>query len=813
MMFQPGLCLVLLFACGYASKSNDYCRILVNYDTFKTSVDQFLASNDETCQNTGLDNESKASLTTIDKRINDLENKVENLKKDNVNKETRLSYMEAALTNLTWELSVHCGSPTPLEGSVVVHSSTLANYRCKKGFVNLHPGSPTTSLCQKNGNWTMVNMKCVNLSTCWTAPAGRVMYTGTRSRTITGKVCQRWDSQTPHDHTYTDDSKYWIPGIDTPQTVTGSANYCRDPSRAGFLWCYTTNRKSRWEKCDVPKCNIQDYSTLKHTFTEVQSTMKNNIVFRLCLCAMLYISCGYANTSGDYCQVLDNYDTFKTSMDNFLASRNETCRDTDIGSESKATMTTMEQRVNNLEKQIEKLLHDNENKEVRLRHMETALANVTSALNVDCGYPRPVEGSDVVYTSTGFHAIATYRCKKGFFDFIHPGQQMTSVCEKDGFWTMVSVKCVNISGCWTSHAERVLYAGTQSTTITGKVCQRWDSQAPHAHSVKKDVLFSIPGFDAPQTITGSANYCRDPDKSGFLWCYTTNRNSRWERCDVPKCNIQKTQGSVFSTMNSSVWNLTERVNKLEKDREDEKSKEKRVNDLEIKVEQLLNDNKNRDIRLKDIEAILAKLASECSVDCGAPTSLEGTDVLYSSTGLYTMANYRCKTGFLDIHPGQQMMSTCQKDGHWTMVNLQCVNISGCWTAPAGRVLYTGPRSKTITGKDCQRWDSQKPHGHGNVEDVKFFIPGFDTPQTVAGSANYCRDPDRTGYLWCYTTDPNSRWERCDVPECNSRADWVTSVKLGRLVFALTHYPSKQCCLYCSGIFLCCRFGGIHDFAT
>ncbi|XP_046556177.1 fibrinogen-like protein A [Haliotis rubra] len=47
------------------------------------------------------------------------------------------------------------------------------------------------------------------------------------------------------------------------------------------------------------------------------------MVFRLCLCVVLLVACGYANISGNYCQVLDTYNTFKTSMDNFLASRDE----------------------------------------------------------------------------------------------------------------------------------------------------------------------------------------------------------------------------------------------------------------------------------------------------------------------------------------------------------------------------------------------------------------------------------------------------------------------------------------------------------
>ncbi|XP_067654142.1 uncharacterized protein [Haliotis asinina] len=239
MVFRLCLFVVIMFACGYASKSSDYCRVLVNYDTFKTSVDQFLGSWDETCENTDIRSESKATcLTTLDKRINDLVKKV---------------------ASLTSELSVDCGSPTPVEGTEVVNSSArlLASYKCKTGLVNIHPGEQTTSLCQKDGNWTTVNMKCVNLSDCSTATAGRQLYTGTRSTTITGKVCQRWDSQYPHTHTKTKDVKFWIPGFDTPQTVTGSANYCRDPDRDGFLWCYTKNRNSRWEKCNVPECNIQ----------------------------------------------------------------------------------------------------------------------------------------------------------------------------------------------------------------------------------------------------------------------------------------------------------------------------------------------------------------------------------------------------------------------------------------------------------------------------------------------------------------------------------------------------------------------------
>ncbi|XP_048250912.1 plasminogen-like [Haliotis rufescens] len=148
------------------------------------------------------------------------------------------------------------------------------------------------------------------------------------------------------------------------------------------------------------------------------------MVFRLCLCVVLVCACGYATKSTDYCRVLVNYDTFKTSVDNFLASRDETCGNSDVRS---------------------------------------------------------------------------------------------------------------VSGCGVVYGPRVLYTGTQSTTKSGKTCQRWDAQEPHTHDRNTDAKFAVPGFDTPQTVAGSANYCRDPARNGFLWCYTTNPGARWEMCDVPIC--------------------------------------------------------------------------------------------------------------------------------------------------------------------------------------------------------------------------------------------------------------------------------------
>lgn len=73
--------------------------------------------------------------------------------------------------------------------------------------------------------------------------------------------------------------------------------------------------------------------------------------------------------------------------------------------------------------------------------------------------------------------------------------------------------------------------------------------------------------------------------------------------------------------------------------------------------------------------------------------------------------------------------------------------------------YTGHHRITMFGRTCQRWDSQTPHGHDRNK------PSIFPDATLEDAANYCRNPDNENGLWCYTTDPDKRWEYCDVPKC------------------------------------------------
>ena len=65
--------------------------------------------------------------------------------------------------------------------------------------------------------------------------------------------------------------------------------------------------------------------------------------------------------------------------------------------------------------------------------------------------------------------------------------------------------------------------------------------------------------------------------------------------------------------------------------------------------------------------------------------------------------------------------------------------------------YRGCQTQTRGGLTCQEWSAQSPHAHTN------------TPTNRPNSgleSNYCRNPDGTSYIWCYTTS-SKRWDFCD----------------------------------------------------
>uniref|UniRef100_A0AAV2IXU0 Hepatocyte growth factor n=1 Tax=Knipowitschia caucasica TaxID=637954 RepID=A0AAV2IXU0_KNICA len=72
--------------------------------------------------------------------------------------------------------------------------------------------------------------------------------------------------------------------------------------------------------------------------------------------------------------------------------------------------------------------------------------------------------------------------------------------------------------------------------------------------------------------------------------------------------------------------------------------------------------------------------------------------------------------------------------------------------------YRGKVDHTENGRECQRWDSVRPHKH-------IYQPKKYRDKDLKD--NYCRNPDNRLRPWCYTMDPKVSWEYCNITVCDS----------------------------------------------
>ncbi|XP_060555852.1 plasminogen-like [Ruditapes philippinarum] len=147
----------------------------------------------------------------------------------------------------------------------------------------------------------------------------------------------------------------------------------------------------------------------------------------------------------------------------------------------------------------------------------------------------------------------------------------------------------------------------------------------------------------------------------------------------------------------------------------------------------------------------------CTIkDCGGlPTISHGSvSVPYTTHG--ATATYSCdsKCSITSGHSSR----TCD-NGVWTGSAAVCTLIPhiGCYVGGQSS-LYYGDTQSTVGNLNCQRWDVQSPHTHD--------MTATGLPEaSLTDAKSFCRDPDLAGAPWCYTMDPNTRWDYCGVPLC------------------------------------------------
>jgi len=74
--------------------------------------------------------------------------------------------------------------------------------------------------------------------------------------------------------------------------------------------------------------------------------------------------------------------------------------------------------------------------------------------------------------------------------------------------------------------------------------------------------------------------------------------------------------------------------------------------------------------------------------------------------------------------------------------------------------YRGLLNMTKSGKTCQAWDSDTYHERQSV------LKNQEKRKEFGLEENYCRNPTNSkDGVWCYTTDPDTRWEHCEISFC------------------------------------------------
>eukprot|EP01052_Picozoa_sp_SAG31_P026324 SAG31_NODE_2378_length_5838_cov_11.939362_1_plen_1456_part_01 len=254
------------------------------------------------------------------------------------------------------------------------------------------------------------------------------------------------------------------------------------------------------------------------------------------------------------------------------------------------------------------------------------------------------------------------------------------------------------------------YRGTVATSVTGRTCQDWAAQTPHSHSRTHN---NYPEFG----LDGEHNYCRNPDGEATAWCYTTDPGSRWELCDVGAPNSDGScpppppppppfTQEYFCTATEADYRGTIATTIT-------------GNTCQAWAEQTPHEHTRTHNNYPEYG-----LAGEHNY-CRNPDG-------WTNTWCYT-TDPAIRWENCDIGPAHDCDVYCEADAS----------------------DYVGLVAETITGRTCQMWAAQTPHSHTRTPNN---YPEFG----LEGEHNYCRNPDGEPTAWCYTTDPGTRWELCDV---------------------------------------------------
>ncbi|XP_061190204.1 uncharacterized protein LOC133198071 [Saccostrea echinata] len=360
--------------------------------------------------------------------------------------------------------------------------------------------------------WDWCDVPYCSATECAYTP-NQVDYSGTVSYTKTGIPCQRWDSQTPHTHSYNDLMK--------------DENYCRNTDDSAGAWCYTQDPDTRWELCDVPQCEkIERDCLMTGRGIDYAGRLSTTTSGKTCLPwqeESMREDANYCRnpdlSSKPWCYVkgetgpIKEYCEIKSCADSPCFPN--PCKNggqCEVNG-TKFSCTCLEGfKGDNCETQ--ELQEEADCKRTKIGWEYQGNINVTKS-----GRKCQAWGSNFPHTSRYTDLPVNYCRNPGIDDapwcYTTDPEKIWEYCDIPDCATTALECLIN------SDPKGRLYFGTHNVANTGDLCQAWGSQSPNTHRYTY--------------LSDQSNYCRNPDGEPAPWCYTVNPKVRWSICIIPHC--------------------------------------------------------------------------------------------------------------------------------------------------------------------------------------------------------------------------------------------------------------------------------------
>ncbi|KAI5615090.1 plasminogen precursor [Silurus asotus] len=354
-------------------------------------------------------------------------------------------------------------------------------------------------------------------------------YRGTRTKTKSGTLCQRWDSTFPHVPTHT---KIKHPKADL------ESNYCRNPEGdSNGPWCYTVDVNKRWEYCDIPSCTEEcmycsgenyrgkiSNTVLGYTCQRWDSQKPNNHGYIPSVLPDKYLEENYCrNPDGEprpWC-----FTTNPAKRWDYCSIPRCTSQPPTIAPEMTCVTGDGSSYRGNIAVTVSGKTCQSWSSQLPHKHSRTP--DNYPCKDLDNNYCRNPDNERGPWCYTTDSETRWEYCNVPTCGAEPRPEEPVIAPAED---------------CYTGNGST--YRGVTSETISGKKCQFWTSMEPHKHSKTPQ---AFPNGDLRR------NLCRNPDNDKAPWCFTTDPSVRWEYCKIERCDDAVLPNP--NTQNSPVVNL------------------------------------------------------------------------------------------------------------------------------------------------------------------------------------------------------------------------------------------------------------------